>query len=674
MRRRRRRPRAGHVRHGSPAPRRPAERAKKPGSSSWPTAIDRARRASRGTRAWPARRGSPSARRRRRPSASGRAPRDRTRCRGSGRRRPARPARRGGRRRCRPSRRRGSRPRAPRSSSPRRSSPPSHPRRARPRGSAGRPCGPTRPGAVASASSAAASRPTSSRPSWIATVAGTAPAARTAASDARRDLEVLRIRQAVADQRRFERDDRAAGGEGAAATSGAIAQTVGDAARIGHADKRSVATTLSLMPSRRPHDARGHPPPGRGRGARPVGRRPPRGRRPALDPGRPVREPPATRSRSTGDGSRRPRQLTVGPRPRRPAATLARTARHAGVRPHRPDRRRRPDRARPRRRPRSGAAASARRAATARSARSPGRPTAGGWRSPPRSTRRGSWSGRCPPVDVAARRTAGAAERGRPSAPTRLAARPRGSPGPTGAGTRSGHLDRWSHLFVVDARAGRDARQVTAGDWGVSRHRLGARRPNGRVHRRPRRRAPTSRPRTTIWAVDVDARRRRRRRAEPREVLAPAGSPNHPAYSPDGRWLAAIGVLDARSARRHQPGDPRRTGRRLRPPPRALAPDLDRPIGNWTDTDLNGWMVSGRPGPYWLDAGTIVATVSDRGRSHPVRFRLDPRTGAADRPADRDAARRATARGRTRRATRSAVAPTGTIAVLGHARDPGAWS
>ena len=49
-------------------------------------------------------------------------------------------------------------------------------------------------GAVASASSAASSSPTSSRPSWIATVAGTAPAARTAASDARRDLEVLRVR------------------------------------------------------------------------------------------------------------------------------------------------------------------------------------------------------------------------------------------------------------------------------------------------------------------------------------------------------------------------------------------------------------------------------------------------------------------------------------------------
>ena len=68
-------------------------------------------------------------------------------------------------------------------------------------------------GAVASASRAASSSPTSSRPSWIATVAGTAPAARTAASEAVGDLEVLRVRQAVADQRRFERDDRPALGQ-----------------------------------------------------------------------------------------------------------------------------------------------------------------------------------------------------------------------------------------------------------------------------------------------------------------------------------------------------------------------------------------------------------------------------------------------------------------------------
>ncbi len=69
-------------------------------------------------------------------------------------------------------------------------------------------------GAVARAMSAASSRPTSSRPAWTATVAGTAPDARTAASDARRDLQVLGVRQTVADERRLERDHRPAGGQG----------------------------------------------------------------------------------------------------------------------------------------------------------------------------------------------------------------------------------------------------------------------------------------------------------------------------------------------------------------------------------------------------------------------------------------------------------------------------
>ena len=62
--------------------------------------------------------------------------------------------------------------------------------------------------------------------------------------------------------------------------------------------------------------------------------------------------------------------------------------------------------------------------------------------------------------------------------------------------------------------------------------------------------------------------------------------------------------------------------------PWLLAPDLDRPIGNWVDTDLNGWFVDGRHGPFWLDDERIVATISDQGRSHPYVFRLDPKTGA----------------------------------------------
>ena len=134
--------------------------------------------------------------------------------------------------------------------------------------------------------------------------------------------------------------------------------------------------------------------------------------------------------------------------------------------------------------------------------------------------------------------------------------------------------------------------------------------------------SPTSTSRTTIWAVDVDDGRP----PEPREILAPPGWANHPAWSPDGRWIAAFGLLEPEPLDDLSPASSsgRRTGRD-RPSP--SHPDLDRPIGNWTDTDLNGWMVSGRHGPFWLDDATLLATVTDRGRSHPRRFPFDPATG-----------------------------------------------
>jgi dipeptidyl aminopeptidase/acylaminoacyl peptidase len=61
--------------------------------------------------------------------------------------------------------------------------------------------------------------------------------------------------------------------------------------------------------------------------------------------------------------------------------------------------------------------------------------------------------------------------------------------------------------------------------------------------------------------------------------------------------------------------------------PWLLAPDLDRPLGSWVDTDLTGWFVNGRNGPFWLDDSRIVAITSDRGRSHPHVFMIDPATG-----------------------------------------------
>jgi dipeptidyl aminopeptidase/acylaminoacyl peptidase len=58
-----------------------------------------------------------------------------------------------------------------------------------------------------------------------------------------------------------------------------------------------------------------------------------------------------------------------------------------------------------------------------------------------------------------------------------------------------------------------------------------------------------------------------------------------------------------------------------------LAPTLDRPIGAWNDTDMHGWVASQRTTPRWVDGATILAVVTDRGRSKPWRFRVDPTTG-----------------------------------------------
>ncbi len=191
-----------------------------------------------------------------------------------------------------------------------------------------------------------------------------------------------------------------------------------------------------------------------------------------------------------------------------------------------------------------------------------------------------------------------------------------------------GHRDRWTHLFVVDVEKGRSRpRQVTAGDWGVADI---AWHPDGRTvgfsaDRGPE---PDLIPRTTIWAVDVDADPGSNA-AEPHEILAARGWANHPAFSPDGRWVAAIGIAEP------EPLDDRsptllvaKADGSTAADPTDLAPRLDRPIGNWVDSDLTGWMVAGRHGPWWADDTTVIATVSDRGRSHPHAVVIDSVTGS----------------------------------------------
>ena len=189
-----------------------------------------------------------------------------------------------------------------------------------------------------------------------------------------------------------------------------------------------------------------------------------------------------------------------------------------------------------------------------------------------------------------------------------------------------GHRDHWAHLFVVALAPRSQPRQVTRGDWGVSRitwH------PNGRTVAFVSDHGLDAdlRPCPKIWGVDVDAGPRSKR-SRPRLLLDAPGGANRPAFSPDGRWLAAVGLLVSEPLDDLSPGvlvGPADGSR----PPAALAPALDRPIGNWADTDLNGWIVDGRYGPTWVDDTTIVASVTDRGRSLPERWVIDRRTGEA---------------------------------------------
>ncbi len=181
-----------------------------------------------------------------------------------------------------------------------------------------------------------------------------------------------------------------------------------------------------------------------------------------------------------------------------------------------------------------------------------------------------------------------------------------------------GYLDRRGQLHVIPATEGGRARCLTAVPGGASEI---AWRPDGKaIAFVTDLQADADRhPRTSIWEVSLAG-------GDPRELLTLAGPVRLPAYSPDGRWIAGIGVDDADffddiSPTLHLgPADGSK-------PAVALAPDLDRPVGSWADTDLTGWMTSSRPGPVWTGPDTVVALVTDRGRAHPWRFPIDPASG-----------------------------------------------
>ena len=604
-----RRPTSGtRPRRPDPEPSGRRSRAARPGRPRRP-----ARRASRGTRASPGRRGSPWGRRRRRRPASGRAPRGRRDVELGGRRLSARGGRgaRDGRRRSRRSRRPGSRPRGRRSSWPRPSWPPSR-RRSAPPARLGRAALRTpRPAPWRAPRGRRRRGPTRIRPSRIATVAGTAPALADGGLRRPRHLEVLGVRQAVADQRRLEGDDGAARGErggdlrgdvesGAQRGEAGIVGHGGSVARCGPRPSRRRLPCRCDCPSRRPD----RPPAAlsaarswsRSSTCRPTGRR---GRRPSLRPRRDV--PLAPRPGLVRIG---PATSRAGPRhgpPARPAPRLQ---------PH-PDRGRRPRHVPPHlaRRP-------ARRVRAQRSPDDPERPTAvigaGARRrravGPVRRREHGvvgevAWS-------PDGRRLAFTAWPPRSDAP-RFTRRATEAQGPTSRAPRRritradwrwdgvGHRDRWSHLFVVDATGAR-CRARSPPATGASRTSPGP----PTVDRSPspptRVRAPTSGSRPSIWAVDVDGGAG----AAPSRasVLAAGlrGSPGLLARRPLARGDRRRSTPDPLDD--DQPDDPGRPGRRVgrargaRPGPRPAGRQLDR----HRPERLDG---VGRPGPFWRGAG-----------------------------------------------------------------------
>jgi dipeptidyl aminopeptidase/acylaminoacyl peptidase len=181
-----------------------------------------------------------------------------------------------------------------------------------------------------------------------------------------------------------------------------------------------------------------------------------------------------------------------------------------------------------------------------------------------------------------------------------------------------GHRDRRDHLWTVTAREGARPRRLTRGDFDV---RDVAWSPDGRTlafTADPRPDADLL-PQPSIWIVPAAG-------GESGEVIRLAGFAGSPAFSPDGRWLACSGVDVPAPLDDEQPG-PFVAPADGSGPAVALAPDLDRPVGAWLDTDLNGWIAPSRPGPVWDGPASLVALVTDRGRAVPWCFPVGPATG-----------------------------------------------
>jgi dipeptidyl aminopeptidase/acylaminoacyl peptidase len=181
-----------------------------------------------------------------------------------------------------------------------------------------------------------------------------------------------------------------------------------------------------------------------------------------------------------------------------------------------------------------------------------------------------------------------------------------------------GFLDRWEHLWVVAARPGARPMQLTSGDWSVQHP---AWSPDGREIAYA---ADTSTESDIASAASIYGVPARGGAA--RTIVRLAGGARRPAWSPDGRLVACLGI-DVTAPTNEVPqgvfvAPAHGTGAAI-----SLGPELDRPVGAWQDTDLNGWINSSRPGPLWDGPSRVIALVTDRGQSVPFAFSLNKTTG-----------------------------------------------